>query len=101
VEDQSIAEYYRKWLAGPLSAMCSRTGIARPIEFLTPLFEPHARQPLSFCRQTIHAIDAACADLHTGRVSGAGLWDYKQVANSIDDWSAGFASALGAASKDL
>jgi|GEM_PF-5311640 len=101
VRGQSIAAYYRKWLAGPLVGMRASSGVARPLEFLTPVFEPQAQQPLAFCRQTIKAIDAGCADLHAGRVNGAGLWDYSQIANSMGDWSEGFSSALDPASKGL
>jgi len=101
VVGESIADYYRERLAGPLARLHARARVAKPIEFLTPLFEPSAKQPLSFCRQTIASIDARCADLHSGRVNGAGLWDYSQIRTSIGDWSAGFASALSAASKEL
>jgi hypothetical protein len=94
VGNGDIAGYYRNSLAAPLIAMEKQTGISRPLHFLTPLFQPEAKQPLEFCRQTIQAINDRCANLHAGRVDGVGLWDYRQVAPSIRNWSRGLEAAL-------
>ncbi len=94
VPQGSIADYYRTWLAGPLFAMRDRVGISQPLHFLTPTFEPKAKQPLAFCLRTIAAINSRCADLHAGRVCGVALWDYQQVQSAIGAWSAGLESAL-------
>jgi hypothetical protein len=94
VEGGDIAGYYRDSLAAPLMKMRQQTGITRPLQFLTPLFEPQAKQPLAFCQETIAAIDHRCADLHVGMVNGVALWDYRQVAPSIRDWSHGLESSL-------
>ena len=94
VEGGDIAGYYRKCLAGPLAEMSEQTGITHPLSFLTPTFEPEAKQPLEFCQQTIAAINQRCADLHAGKVSGVALWDYRQIASSIGDWSRGLETSL-------
>jgi hypothetical protein len=94
VDGGDIAGFYCNSLAAPLQQMQSETGIDRPLEFLTPLFEPAAKQPLQFCQQTIRAIDRRCAHLDVGRVNGVALWDYRQVAAKISEWSSGLQSAL-------
>lgn len=96
VEGGDIAGYYRDSLVKPMMKIVPQTGIAKALPFLTPLFEPAAKQPLAFCRRTIAAIDARCADLHAGRVRGAALWDYDQIARSIGDWTQGLEAALDA-----
>lgn len=90
----SIADYYRTQLAGPLSTTPDQFGISQPLHFLTPTFEPHAKQPLEFCQQTIAAINQSCADLQAGKLNGVALWDYRQVAPAIDDWSRGLEAVL-------
>ena len=94
VGEGSIADYYRTQLAGPLKDKANQFGISQPLNFLTPTFEPQAKQPLEFCQQTIAAIDQSCADLQAGRLAGVALWDYRQVAPTIDDWSRGLEAAL-------
>ncbi|MGC1783281.1 MAG: hypothetical protein WA708_12230 [Acidobacteriaceae bacterium] len=94
VEGGDIAGFYCDSLAAPLKQMQSETGIVRPLEFLTPLFEPAAKQPLQFCQQTIRAIDRRCAHLDVGGVNGIALWDYQQVAAKISEWSSGLQPAL-------
>ncbi len=96
IEGGDIAGYYRDSLAGPLMVMQKQTGVVRPLHFFAPLFQPQAKQPLEFCRQTIEAIDHRCADLHAGRINGVALWDYRQVAPSIRNWSRGLEAALHA-----
>ena len=94
VDGGDIAGYYRDSLAAPLMRLRTQTGITQPLHFLTPLFEPEAKQPLAFCQQTIADIDHRCADLNAGSVNGVALWEYRQVATSIGDWSQGFKTAL-------
>ena len=94
IENGDIAGFYRDSLAAPLLGRRAQTGIANPMRFFTPLFEPQAKQPLAFCQETIAAIDRRCADLNAGRLTGVGLWDYRQVAPKIDDWSNGLDAAL-------
>ncbi len=94
VEGVGIAEYYRNSLAAPLLGLGKQAGILSPLHFLVPLFQPEAKQPLTFCQQTIAAIDARCADLHAGKLNGVALWDYRQVAPSIGDWSTGLKGSL-------
>ncbi len=94
VVEGTIADYYRTQLAGPLSAKLDSFGIAQPLHFLTPTFEPQAKQPLKFCQQTIAAINQSCEDLQAGKLNGVALWDYLQVAPDIDDWSRGLEEAL-------
>ncbi len=89
-----IAGYYRDSLAAPLIGMQSHTGVSSPLHFLTPLFQPEAKQPLAFCQQTIQAIDRRCASLHSGTINGVALWDYRQVAPTIQNWSAGLDAVL-------
>lgn len=89
-----IAGFYRESLMKPLVAMRTQTGIARPLHFLTPLFEPAAKQPLEFCEHTIAAIDKGCEELHAGKVNGVALWDYRQVQPAIAEWSRGIQTAL-------
>ncbi|MEO6829508.1 MAG: glycoside hydrolase family 18 protein [Acidobacteriaceae bacterium] len=91
-----IAGFYCDSLAAPLTKMRERTGVARPLHFFTPLFQPEAKQPLVFCQQTMRAIDGRCAGLHAGRLDGVALWDYRQVASSINTWATGLAAALPA-----
>jgi len=94
VEGGDIAGYYRKFLAGPLAEMREQTGITRPLRFLTPTFEPDAKQSLEFCQQMIAGINQQCANLHAGSVSGVALWDYRQIASAIGDWSKGLEAVL-------
>lgn len=94
IQGGEIAGYYCNSLAAPLIRMQSRPGVSRPLHFLTPLFQPQAKQPLAFCRQTIQAINQRCAGLHSGTIDGVALWDYRQVAPTIHDWSAGLDAAL-------
>ncbi|HET9088385.1 MAG TPA: glycosyl hydrolase family 18 protein [Acidobacteriaceae bacterium] len=94
IENGDIAGFYRDSLAAPLKVRATETGIANPMRFFTPLFEPEAKQPLIFCQQTIAAINRRCADLHTGPLTGAALWDYRQVAPEMGDWSHGLEAAL-------
>lgn len=94
VTEGSIADYYRAKLAGPLWEQRDRFGIMQPLHFLTPTFEPAAKQPVQFCRETLAAIDARCADLHGGRLNGVALWDYHQIATRVEDWAGGLQSAL-------
>lgn len=94
IDGGDIAGYYRNSLTEPLMKMRAQTGIAHPLHFLTPLFQPEAKQPLEFCRQTIEAIDHRCADLSVGNISGVALWDYRQVAPSIQSWSHGLEAIL-------
>lgn len=94
VDGGDIAGFYRKSLAGALVPLGGQTGIRNPVRFFTPAFEPEANQPLTFCQQTIGAINGRCADLHSGYVSGVAVWDYRQVASSIADWSRGLEEAL-------
>ncbi len=89
-----IAGFTCDSLAKPTIAMRAQTGVRNPLHFFTPLFQPQAKQPLAFCQQTIRAIDQRCAGLHAGGVDGVALWDYRQVVNSIDVWSAGLESVL-------
>lgn len=94
VSQGTIADFYRTALAGPLLAMRDQVGIVQPLHFFTPTFEPHAKQHLAFCRQTIADINSRCADLHAGQISGVALWDYRQVQSAIGAWSRGLGSAL-------
>jgi len=94
VANGDIAGFYRDSLARPLAAIQTQTGVANPLHFFLPLFQPEAKQPLAFCRQTIQAIDRRCADLHLGTLNGVALWEYRQVAPSIRDWSDGLTGAL-------
>ena len=94
VGEGSIADYYRTQLAGPLKDKANQFGISRPLHFLTPTFEPQAKQPLEFCQQTIAAIDQSCADLQAGRLTGVALWDIGKLRPTIDDWSRGLEAAL-------
>jgi hypothetical protein len=96
IEGGDIAGYYRDSLAAPLIHMQQQTGITTPLQFLTPLFEPEAKQPLAFCSRTMEAINRRCADLHAGKINGVALWDYGGVASSIRDWSQGLEAALHA-----
>lgn len=89
-----IARYYRESLALPLTRMRAETGIGRALDFLTPLFQPEAKQSLAFCTETIQGIDRRCADLKAGRVDAVALWDYRQVASSIQEWSRGLEAVL-------
>ncbi len=94
VKGGDIADYYRESLAMPLIRTQDESGVRRPLHFLTPLFEPDVKQPLGYCRQTIAAIDRRCANLHAGTLDGVALWEYRQVAPSIQQWSSGLQSAL-------
>lgn len=94
VDNGDIAGFYCDSIAAPLLKMQTRTGLPRPLDFLIPLFEPAAKQPLEFCRTTLHAIEQRCAHLNAGSLSGVALWDYRQVAPQIRDWSDGLQSAL-------
>lgn len=96
VADGDISGFYRDSLVKPLLAGRQATGVASPLHFCTPLFEPEARQPLQFCADTIAAIDRRCAGLRGGRVNGVALWDYRQVQPEIAEWSRGLQTALGA-----
>lgn len=89
-----IGGYYRDSLVLPLIQMRAESGIAVPLHFLAPLFQPEAKQPLAFCVETMRAIDGRCADLHAGRLDAVALWDYRQVAPSIEPWSRGLEAAL-------
>jgi hypothetical protein len=94
IEGGDVGGFYRDSLAVPLIGMRSQTGISEPLHFFTPLFQPQAKQPLAFCQQTIRAIDTRCASLNAGSVDGVALWDYRQVAHAIDDWSTGLEAEL-------
>ncbi len=94
VVEGTIADYYRTQLAGPLSTTPDQFGISQPLHFLTPTFEPQAKQPLEFCQQTIAAINQSCADLQAGKLNGVALWDYRQVAPDINGWSRGLEAAF-------
>ncbi|MHB8302190.1 MAG: glycosyl hydrolase family 18 protein [Acidobacteriaceae bacterium] len=94
VENGDIAGFYCGSLAAPLLAARQQTGIATPLSFFTPLFEPEAKQPQEFCLRAIAGIDRRCANLHAGEITGAALWDYRQVAPNIADWSRGLHAAL-------
>lgn len=94
IENGDIAGFYRDWLAAPLLQRRARTGVANPMHFFTPLFEPDAQQPLAFCQRTLALIDHRCADLHVGALTGVALWDYRQVAPTIGEWSRGLQAAL-------
>ncbi len=94
VSGGDIAGYYRDSLVKPLIRIAAQTGVAKPLPFMVPLFEPQANQSLAFCRRTIQSIDDRCSDLQAGRIIGAALWDYRQVAPSIRDWSQGLETAL-------
>ena len=90
-----IAGFYRDSLVIPLTRMAGQSGITGPLlSFLVPLFEPEAKQSLAFCKRSLISIDNRCADLHAGRLSGVALWDYRQVAPSVRDWSQGLEAAL-------
>ncbi len=91
-----IAGYYRAALAAPLTKIQAQTGVAATLGFLTPLFQPDAKQPLAFCREVITSINRRCADLDAGSVTGVALWDYRQVAPSMREWSDGLNSVLHA-----
>ena len=94
VPQGSIADFYRTILAGPLFSMHDQVGISQPLHFLTPTFEPQAKQPLEFCQQTLAAIHARCADLHVRQGNGVAIWDYQQVESAIGQWSTGLEAAL-------
>jgi hypothetical protein len=94
IENGDIAGFYRDSLAAPLKLRATQTGIPNPMSFLMPGFEPEAGQPLAFCQQTIAAINRRCADLHMGKLKGAALWDYRQVAPEMANWSHGMEAAL-------
>lgn len=94
VTGMTIPEFYRSQLAGPLVAAQAKSGVRRPLHFLTPLLEPNAAQPLDFCRRTIAAIDDDCRSLHAGNVDGVALWEYGQIASAINQWSSGLQAAL-------
>ncbi len=94
VNGGEIPGYYRDSLTIPLMKMKGQSGVEKPLPFLAPLFQPQAKQPLEFCRQTIAAINQQCASLHAGRVNGVAIWDYKQVSSAIHEWSIGLESAL-------
>jgi Glycosyl hydrolases family 18 len=94
VENGDIAGFYADSFAVPLLKIQTQTGISRPLDFLIPLFEPAAKQPLEFCHTTFHAIERRCAHLNAGSLGGVALWDYRQVAPRIRDWSDGLQSAL-------
>jgi hypothetical protein len=94
IENGDIAGFYRDSLAAPLLERRAKTGIANPMNFFTPLFEPEAKQPLAFCQRTLRLIDQRCADLHAGGLTGVALWDYRQIAPTIGEWSRGLQAAL-------
>ena len=96
VTGMTIPDFYRTRLVAPLMAAKGAADVRRPLYFLTPLFEPHADQPLEFCRNTIRAIDASCRSLNAGSVDGVALWDYEQIASAMDRWSSGLQGVLRA-----
>lgn len=96
IDHGTIAEYFCDSLLSPLMRQNGTLGIAQPMDFLVPLFEPRAKQPLAFCQKTIRAIDRRCGITAKAHVSGAGLWDYDQIARKITEWSNGLHSVLHA-----
>lgn len=94
VPNGDIAGFFCDSIAAPLLQVQAHTGIARPMEFLVPLFEPDAKQPIDFCRNTIRAIDRQCAHLDAESLNGVALWDYRQVAHKMRYWSDGLQSSL-------
>jgi hypothetical protein len=95
VTGMTIPDFYRTRLVTPLEASQAASGIRRPLHFFTPLFEPHAEQPLEFCRKTIRAIGKCCAGPQAaGGVDGVALWEYGQIASAINTWSSGLQGVL-------
>lgn len=96
VQNGDIAGFYCDSLVQPMETMRAQTGIANPLHFLLPLFQPQANQALVFCTRAIQAIDRRCADLHFGSLNGVALWEYRQVASAIGEWSHGLETAMRA-----
>lgn len=94
IDRGSIAEFYCGALLSPLMRQKSTLGVEQLMDFLVPLFEPAAKQPLEFCQETIRAIDRRCGCTTSGHISGSGLWDYDQIARDITEWSNGLHSVL-------
>jgi Glycosyl hydrolases family 18 len=92
VKSGTIADFYQKELLANLVPKAKATGIARPLDFLLPTFEPSFHQPLEFCQRTLHEI--AQASKATGRLTGAGLWEYGQTKQNTGIWSKGLAETL-------
>ncbi|MGC9291912.1 MAG: glycosyl hydrolase family 18 protein [Acidobacteriaceae bacterium] len=93
---EEIASFYKTSLAVPLLQMRAQTGIAQPLHFLQPTFDPGSNppQPLEFCAQTLRSIREQCAPLHAGALGGVSLWQYQQVQPGISAWSKGLEEAL-------
>lgn len=88
----SIPEFYRNQLVRPMLDQRAATGIARPWEVLIPGFEPRYHQNLPVCEQTLRAVNRALAPW--GLVGGVFLWQYGQIAATLETWSAGLQRAL-------
>ncbi len=96
-DSAALAAAFQDSLVMPLLALREKTGIAQPLSFLQPTFEPnaHPAQPEDFCVQTLRAIQSACAPLHAGRLQSVSLWEYKQVLPNLAAWSTAMQNALG------
>lgn len=94
VKNGTITHFYKDQLVDALAAKTKSTGIANPLDFLSPTFEPDFHQPLEFCQGTLRDIAKACHE--TGRLDSVGLWEYGQTKARTADWSQGLAGSLGA-----
>lgn len=94
VKSGTITGFYKDQLATSLAAKSRSAGIADPIDFLSPTFEPDFHQPLEFCQGTLRGISKACHQ--TGRLDSVGLWEYGQTKAHTRDWSQGLAESLRA-----
>lgn len=91
-----IASYYKESLVVPMMQARANTGIARPLGFLHPTFDPDSSppQPLDLCAQTIRGIQQECAPLRAGALGGVSVWQYAQVLPEMAAWSAGLETSL-------
>jgi hypothetical protein len=94
VKNGTITGFYKDQLVASLVAKSNSTGIAAPLSFLSPTFEPDFHQPLQFCQGTLRDIAKACRA--AGRLDSVGLWEYGQTKARTRDWSQGLAESLRA-----
>ncbi len=94
VKNGTITSFYKDRLVAGLVAKSKSTGIATPLDFLSPTFEPDFHQSLEFCQGTLRDIANACRTV--GRLDSVGLWEYGQTKTRTLDWSQGLTASLRA-----
>ncbi len=94
VKNGTITSFYKDQLVASLVAKSKPTGIAAPLDFLSPTFEPDFHQPLEFCQGTLRDLAEACRA--AGRLDSVGLWEYGQTKTRTSEWSQGLARSLRA-----